>query len=129
MNMIPASKLVNMLGKYLYKHIDSAFKYNVSGNMNDIYFYVYYQRSRLNQDWTKPDEYNDMHEMTINLNLTTYSNKIRINLIEVSPSEKTLGHATIECEKLQDLKSAHILILDKVHKLMKRAYKDYEFIF
>ena len=95
MNMIPASKLVNMLGKYLYKHIDSAFKYNVSGNMNDIYFYVYYQRSRLNQDWTKPDEYNDMHEMTINLNLTTYSNKISLNLIEVSPSDKTLRLATI----------------------------------
>lgn len=127
--MIPGSKLVNILGKYLYKHIDGAFKYNVSGNMSDIYLYVYYQLPKLYQDWTKPDEYNDMHEMTINLNLTTYSNKVRLNLIEVSPSEKTLGHVVLDCSKLQDLKVAHELVMCKIKQILARNFKEYEFIF
>ena len=55
-----------------------------SPNMVDIYFIVLYQ---LKEDLRTEDDH-DMHEMSINLNVTTYSNKVRINIIEVSPKEK-----------------------------------------
>lgn len=127
--MITGSKLVLTLGKYLYKHIDSAFKYKQSGNMYDVYFYVYYQLPRLNQDWTKSDEYNDIHEMTLNLNITTYSNKLRFNVIQVSESEETIGQYIIPIDKLQDIRAAHQIVLEKLKKLLNNKFADYEFVF
>lgn len=90
---------------------------------------VFYQLPKEKQDWTKPDEYNDMHEMVINLNLTTYDNKVRLNILEVDPNEKTLGYATYSPESLSDLKKAEDTILRNVKFRLSRAYREYEFIF
>lgn len=84
MAQLQAGQQVNRIGKYLYKHIDGAYNMVKSPNMVDIYFIVLYQ---LKEDLRTEDDH-DMHEMSINLNVTTYSNKVRINIIEVSPKEK-----------------------------------------
>lgn len=117
---IPANLAVNKISKYLYKHLDGAFKFQVSANMCDIYFLLLYQVPGIP----------DVKEMHINLNVTTYQNKVRVNVIEVTPEERTLGFDCYEPELIQtDLEAAKKKIFDKVVKRVSKAYEKYDFIF
>lgn len=121
---IPASLQVNRVGKYLYKHLDGAYKYEKSSNMYDVYVTLLYQ--------LKPEcggEVNDVQEMTININITTYQNKIRINTIEMTPMERTLGFDLMKPEEMIDLKTAMEIIEWKVGNRIRKAYKDYIILF
>lgn len=118
---IPASKQVNLIGRYLYQHIDSAYKFEKTSNMFDIYVMILYTDA---QDYSA-----DIHEMKININITTYQNKIRIDTIDWDMNERTLGFDLFTPETLQDLEIAKKLILNKVIRRVKNAYKQYDFIF
>lgn len=119
-NNISASSLVNKIGKYLKKNLDGAFKYGTSSNMCDVYTTLLYQ--------LKPEfggKVNDVEEMTIDINITTYQNKIRVNTIEIAPAQRTLGFDLFEPEQLLDLAKAKDLILKKVIRRIQKAYEDY----
>lgn len=120
---------VNRVGKYLYKNLDGAFKIEFSPNMCDVYVTLLYQLPYLDRIPGKGREYNDVHEMTLNLNITTYQNKLRVNVIEMTDEERTLGHDTYSPEKLINLSDAKDLIFNKVVKRVSKAYEDYDFIF
>lgn len=125
MAKLQGGQLVNTLGNYLYRHIDSAYNKEKSPNMIDIYFTVIYQLKEENR--TPTDK--DMHEMNLNINLTTYADKIRMNIIELSPEEVTIGFNTFSIDKLQDMNSAYTLIMDTVKKRLSKKYQDYDFLF
>lgn len=121
---MPASQQVNRVGKYLYKHLDGAYDYKKSGNMYDVYCTLLYQ--------LKPEfggEVNDVKEMTIDINITTYQNKLRINTIEMTPKERTLGFDLMKPEELIDLQKAMEIIIWKVGNRIRKAYKDYIILF
>lgn len=109
--------MVNRLGKYLYNHLDGAFKYKKSGNTFDIYTTLLYE---LKEEYGGAK--NDVREMTLNINITTYQNKIRVNTIEVTPDEMTLGYDLLKPELLDDLDAAQSVIMTKVHKHIDKAY-------
>lgn len=121
---IPASQQVNRVGKYLYKHLDGAYEFRKSGNMYDVYCTLLYE---LKEDYggTK----NDVQEMTININITTYQNKLRINTIEMTPQERTLGFDLMKPEELVDLQTAMAIIQRKVGNRIRKAYKEYIVLF
>lgn len=125
---LPLSQVVNKLGKYLYKNIDSAEKMMFASNMCDIIFTAYYQLPPELQDNSKGDHYNDIHVMKLDLNITTYQNKIRINIIEISPEEVTIGYDLYADEVVNDLENAKKRILQKVEKRIQKFYRDRNFL-
>lgn len=126
---IPASKWVNKIGKYMYKHIASATSYKISGNMNDIYFTVLYEYPIFSKDPNERLTYSDTFEMKLNLNITTYQNKIRINLIEVSPDEQTLGYFLYPTDSFIDMKKAFDQILRDIDRRLNKVFENYTFIY
>lgn len=114
---ISASQIVNRLGKYLYNHLDGAFQYKKSGNTFDLYTTLLYE---LKEEFGGIK--NDVQEMTLTISITTYQNKIRVNTIEVSPDERTLGYDLLKPELLNDLDTAKSVIMQKVHKRIDKAY-------
>lgn len=126
---IPSNLQVNKIGKYLYNNIDGAFKYSTSSNTCDVYFTLLYQIPYWNRIPGKGKEYNDIHEMTIDINLTTYQNKIRLNILEMDPNERTLGSYAIPVKYWEDLNILKSYILDKVNKSVTKAYSNYDFLF
>lgn len=126
---LSANQQVNRLGNFLYKHIDGAFNYKKSSNMYDVYMTILYQLPVDKQDEAKGKEFNDLHEMTLDINITTYLNKVRINIIEMTPEEKTIGYDLYEPEKLEDLVRASEIILKKIHKRISREFREYDFLF
>lgn len=123
-NSVPASLQVNRVGKFLYKHLEGAYDYKKSGNMCDVYCTLLYQlKEELGGD---P---NDVQEMTININITTYQNKLRINTVEMTPMERTLGYDIMKPEDLVDLRKAMDVVIWKVGNRIRKAYKDYIILF
>ncbi len=126
----PTNQMVNRLGKFISKHIDGA-KYKQGMNMVDIYFPLYYtiEVSYLDADEgfhlddTSIDETYD--NLVINLNITTYQNKIRVNVIEMTEYERTLGFNSYKPELLDDYNVAKEIILSNVIKRVKKAHPEY----
>ena len=116
---------VNIIGKYLFKHIDSAYNFKKGTNTCDIYFTILYQ---LKEEY-RTEKDHDMHEMSINISITTYSDKLRINIIEISPREKTLGFNTFALTKFDDLQSGYELVMKTILKRLNKEYENYDFIF
>ena len=123
-----AGQQVNKIGQYLYKHIDGAFKIEKTANTCDVYFMLLYQIPQRQRRFGHPED-REMKQMDINLSITTYQNKIRVNVIEVSPEERTLGCYTYRPEELVDLEAAKEKILKKVINRVSKVYEDYDFVF
>lgn len=118
---LSANQQVNRVGKYLFNHIDSAYNYKKSGNMFDVYITAYYQdTSRLDSS---------VEEMNIDINITTYSNKLRINIISLDENEKTIGSDVYTPEFLEDLPKAYSKIMHRIKYRMSKEFSKYEFIF
>ena len=67
--------------------------------------------------------------MNIDINITTYQNKVRVDIIEMTSAERTLGYNLYPPEKLNDLPSAMKLIWRNIVNKVSKAYADYDFIF
>lgn len=122
----PASQIVNQLGKYLYKNIDSSYKYEKEPNKYIVYMLFLYQLPLYKQNPYKGEEYNDVKEMKVAIDITTYSNKIRVNFIEVTPKERTLGYNIYDPKKYVDIKSLSSDIYEDLVNKIYRYYKEYE---
>lgn len=126
---IPISQQINKIGKYLYKNLGGAKSIEISPNMCDVYFYILYQLPYEKQFVRNEPEVNKkIHEMLIDVNITTYRNQIRVNTIEVTPEEKTLGFDLFDPAISQNLEYAKNAIFDRIVKRVSRAYKDYNFL-
>lgn len=133
------SQIINSLGKYLYKHIDGALDYKKSSNMFDLYTLVLYEipHELITKYHIEEDKYKQVYEMVININLTGYDQKIRVNLIETSPDEVTIGSKTFDLEKLRksnpDQQTYFSIIKDMIFdyliRRLENRYQDYDFIY
>lgn len=119
-------QVVNKVGNYLYNHIDGAFKFEKSPNMYDVYFIVLYQIPEENRTTGEDDE---VHELPIDLNITTYEDKIRVNIIVQDEYEKTIGTKTFSYDKLDDLEKLRQTVLSFVEKKVTKEYQEYDFLF
>ena len=124
-----AGQIVNRIGRYLYDNLDGAFDIKKSPNMVDVYVTVLYQLPIDKQIIGRGYKYNDVHEKTIDINITTYQNKVRVDIIELDEMERTLGYDLYEPEKLENLADAKKLIFQRAVKRLSKAYKDYLFLF
>lgn len=124
--ILPASKQVKRIGQYLYKHIDGAYDFKSSSNNYDVYFLLLYE---LKKELRESGKDYPVQEMRININVTTYQNKVRINIIELTPKERTIGFDLYTPEKVQDLQKAYPVIMEKIYKRIYKAYEDYYFLY
>lgn len=126
---IPMGKQVNRVGKYLYSKFDSRDSIKFKPNMCEVYFTLYYQLPEELQIEDDDTGINDMHEMQMCINITTYANKLRVEINEISPSECTISFAVYDEVTCQDLELVRSKILNKLRKDISKTYEDYDFIF
>lgn len=110
----------NKLGKFIKKSIDSAYKIEFNPNSVDVYMYVYYQ---------VPGEIDTFDKMDILINIAAYSDKLRINVIELDNMEKTVLHSTLKADDPVDYTELKIKIYNSIIKALSKEYKDYDFIY
>ena len=115
---IPASQQVNRVGKYLSKHLDGVYKTVRDRNTYDIYVHFIYQ------PFPEYTETPPIKELDIIISITTYQNKIRVNTIELTPQEKTLGFDLFSPQLMENLEEAKRYILNVVKKRVQKEYPD-----
>ena len=115
---IPASLQVNRIGKYLSKHLDGVYKTKKDRNTYDLYVHFIYQ------PFPEYTETPPINELDIIISITTYQNKIRVNTIELTPDERTLGFDLIDPKLMDNLEEAKRYILNVVKKRVRKAYPD-----
>lgn len=130
---IQSGQAVKMIAKHMKKNLGGAYKLTIGANTCDVYFLIYYEVPKLHKligNSPGKEEYNKVHEMHIDLNITTYQNKVRVNLIEITPEERTIGYDLYKPEIIQDdIVKARELIWNKVQKRLEKAHEEYDFVF
>lgn len=130
LDTFPRGTLVNKLGEYLYKELDSAYKFNKSPNLYELYLEAYYQIPIYPEHPQDKIRYDDeIKTMKILISLTQYDEKIRINIIELGKYEPTIAHKTYKIEKLETLSKARTIIEKLTKDSLTKYFKDYEFLF
>ena len=129
-NLQPA-QLANALGRFMYRHLDGAYRIENTTNTCDVYVTVLYsipsdivELYRLYEP-----KYTQTNEMDINISITTYQNKIRVNTLAVTPESKTLGFDLFTPDQLQDFNKALVLVYKKVCRRIEKEFEDFDFIF
>ena len=126
----PTNLLVNKVAKYLYKHIDSSEKIKFDANKADVIFCIYFQEVTRTKSSRKSEEvtFGELQEMKLDLSLTTYSNKIRCYVAEISPDETTLFFKVYDPAKFSSLEDIRIRIFKDTETKLTRLYDEYEFL-
>jgi len=112
--------LINKVGKYLKNNIDGAFKIKFGPMLCEIEMRMYYQIPN------DPESFDEIHFL---IDITSYANKLRINITENTKMEKTIGQLILTSDELQDLVLIRKKILKKIEDFISKEYADYDFIF
>lgn len=111
---------VNKIAKYLYKHIDGAYKIQYGANFVDVYINVFYHTG---------EEDADVQTMRLDINMTSYSNKIRYNVTEMDIMENTFLHGTLEVTELISYDDIVHAIYTRIVNAIIEEFEEYDFIF
>lgn len=129
-NRLPLPSQVKRLGKYLKDNLSGVYKIEEPPNEYTIYTTIFYQIAPEVRKMLKkyPKEFQgkeeDIYEMNIYLNITTYSQYIRVNVIQLDEYEITLGYLRLEPKDLISLPYCKDKIVNYVKKVIERKYKD-----
>lgn len=124
----------------MFKNLAGATDFKKSSNTFEINTIVLYQIPLdVKKKYNLPDdETTDVQEMNLNLNITTYQNKLRFNIIEETPDALTLGCKVVNLnlQKYQKAKTNQQLFeiviaeLQKyVYQRLEKRYADYDFLY
>ena len=133
-NRLPLPSQVKRLGKFLSdkKNLTGVYKVLQPPNEYVIYTTILYQiPAELRK---KMKEYNkelkgieeDIYEANIYLNITTYGQYIRVNVILLDDYEKTLGFLRFDHEDLVSLPACKQKLLDFIYKKILKYFEKYE---
>lgn len=124
----------------MFKNLAGATSFKKSSNTFEINTIVLYQIPLdIKKKYNLPDdETTDVQEMNLNLNITTYQNKLRFNIIEETPDALTLGCKVINLglQKYQKAKTNQQLFelvmndLQKyIYQKLEKRYEGYDFLY
>lgn len=152
-NRLPLPSQVKRLGKYLKDNLSGVYSVKEPPNEYIIYTTVLYTISEsarrdisehiqklkeLYEPYTLPEEVkqdihesekrlkeatDNVYEMNIYLNITTYGQYIRINIIQLDEYEVTLGFLRLEPKELMSLPYCKDKLLNYTKRVIERKYK------
>ena len=131
-NRLPLPTQVKRLGKYLKDHLEGVYKVKEPPNEYIVYTTIMYMikpevRKAMKQYPTELKGIEDeVYEMNIYLNITTYSQYIRVNVIKLDEYEQTLGYMRLEPKELISLPYCKDKIVRYVKKVIEKHYENYE---
>lgn len=131
-NKLPLPSQVKRLGKYLKDHLEGVYKVKEPPNEYVIYDTILYQIDPEVRKMMKryPTELKgieeDIYEMNIYFNITTYGQYIRVDVIQLDEYEKTLGFLRLSKQDLISLPYCKEKLLKYTKKVIEKEYEGYE---
>ena len=125
------NKVVNSLGKAIYKRLEGSYSFKKTSNMYEIKSTVLYQiPKRISDRYNLVDEErNKVNVMNVTVNITTYSNKIRVEVIEVTPEEKTIAFRTFKSDWFDNIQTGINYVYSFITSSIEKEFSGYELLF
>jgi hypothetical protein len=112
--------LIKKVGKYLNDVIDGTYKIAFHPMECEIFMRMYYQIPNVKESFD---------EMKFIISVTSYQNKLRINLTEDDEYEKTIGQLILFPEELTDLPIVRKRVLQMIKKAISKEFREFDFIY
>ena len=127
--MLKGSHIVNELGKYIKKHLAGSGNIKKEPNICNVTIPLLYtvkpDKDALDDCISKdiPDE---MGTIIVEISITTYSDKIRVNIYN---GDLTIDHNTYPIALFDDYETECIKVLNHTKKRIIKYYPQYDFQF
>lgn len=131
-NRLPLPSQVKRLGKYLKDNLSGVYKVQEPPNEYIIYTTLLYQVPfELRKSMKEYDEKfhgaeEEVWDVNVYFNITTYGQYIRVNIILLDKNEVTLGYLRFEPKDLISLPACKQKLLDFTYKKITKYFKKYE---
>ncbi len=117
---IDLGKLVNKLGKSLKNSIDGVYAIQFMPNTCRLKMRMYYQLI---------DDSDSFRELHLFIDITTYQNKLRINITEDTSDEQTIGQVILTQEQATNLKLVKNKVLNCIDKSIAKKFEKYDYLY
>lgn len=128
---VDVTKLPGIVGKFLNNRLDGSYSFKRTSNSSEVKSTILYQipidvSKKYNLSKSEREQVNVMDVL---VSTTTYSNKVRVEVVELSPEEKTIGFRTFAKEKFKDVHSGCQEVLAFVAKSVRKEFEGYDVLF
>lgn len=130
-NVPNLSKIVNSVGKYLYGKLDGSYSFKKYSNSCEVKSTILYQIPKEVSDKynLSKEEREQVNVMDVTVSITTYSNKVRVEVIEVSPEEKTIDFKTFKSNWFENVQTGLKYVYSFVTSSIEKEFEGYEVLF
>lgn len=125
------SKTVNSVGKFLYKKLDGSYSMKKRSNTCEVKSTVLYQIPKEVSDKynLSKEEKDNVQVMDVLISVTTYSDKIRVEVVELSPEEKTIGFKTLGSKWFENMQDGLSEVWFFVTSSIEKEFEGYDVLF
>ena len=127
--MLTGSQIVNGLGKFFKKHLTGSGIIEKRSNDCTVIIPLSYKVKPENDaldDVISCDTHDEMGTITVEISITTYDNKIRVNIFN---GDLTIDHKTYNIALFNDYETECIKILNYSKKKIINKFPQYDFQF
>lgn len=118
--------------KYVYKNLDGAFEIYKDSQGWIVYSTILYQIPKEVADRYGMDEskFNTVNELDVRIDFKTYADKLRVEVIELKPDEKTIGFKTFKDATFNNIQDGYKkTVMAFVVKSINKEFEGFDILF
>lgn len=121
----------NSCAKSLYKKLDGAYDIKIGSTTADIKSTILYQIPvEISDRYNLPKDTRDtVNEMDVRISFATYSDKLRVEVIQLAPEEYTMGFKTFNSSTFDNTQVGIQKVIKWVKSVIEKQYNGYEVLF
>lgn len=113
-------RTVKKLGKSLKSELDGIYAIQFKPNTCRLKMRMYYQLT------DNPDSFRELH---LFIDIATYQDKLRINIIEDTANEQTLGQIILTEQQANNFNDVRKKVLNCIEKSISKKYGNFDYVY
>ena len=128
---MPLNKIVNSIGKYLYKNLEGSYSLKKHSNSCEVKFTVLYQIPKNVSDKYSlaKAERDKVNVMDVCADVATYGNVLRVEILQITPESKTVAFKSFKAPAPLNVQKFLKRVLQFVTSSIEKEYEGYEVLF
>ena len=130
-NKVNLPTIRNSCAKSLYKKLDGAYDIKTNSTTAEVKSTILYQiPAEVSDKYNLPDDTrNTVNQMDVRIDLATYSDKLRVEVVQLAPDEYTMGFKTFNSSTFDNVQKGIQKVFDWVKSTIEKQYSGYEVLF
>ena len=128
---VEMSKVQQSIAKRLYKELDGAYSLIKKSNLSEVESTILYQIPQHVSDYYNlpKDVRDEVNVMDVLISTASYADKVRIEIIERSPEEKTIAFRSFKAKDFENVQKGVQKVVDYIKFSIREEFSKYEVLF